>query len=57
MFLALYFATEETPEVAVNDNEPALESGWYRLALERLADSKRRWNDAHTAALRGEPVR
>lgn len=56
MFLALYFATEETPEVAANDNLPALESGWYALALERLSENGRKWNHAHAAALASGPL-
>lgn len=57
MFLALYFATDDDgADVACNDNETGLQAGWYAAALQRLADNGRIWNDAHTAALMGEPV-
>lgn len=58
MFLALYFATEEDERpVAGNDNDPVLADGWYIQARQRLIDRNRPWNDAHTAALPGAPVR
>ena len=56
MFLALYFATEETPEVAVNDNREPFAGSWYAQALASLADSNREWNTAHAAALAGGPL-